>query len=208
VYRCWTPTTPSTPCARRCCIRCAGRSTSPPTASSRFRARCAPRRPALPIASPLWGPLVGTARRAVGQAPLPDEIGRYLRFGRGVDTARMRSERFRPRYSTLDALARACLERPEADRRHRKRGPDARGGDPHERRRLGLRIRFARTMAPLDALYTRWWRIRADGAEHVGRGPALIVANQAGGQPWTRRCSPPPCAAATCAATIRRASCA
>ena len=45
---------------------------------------------------------------------------------------------------------------------------------------------FARTLAPLlDALYTRWWRIRADGAEHVPvQGPALIVANQAGGQPW------------------------
>jgi len=65
-------------------------------------------RPALPIAAPLWGPLVGAARRAVGQAALPDEVARYLRFGRGVDTARMRSElRFRPRYSTLDALARA-----------------------------------------------------------------------------------------------------
>jgi UDP-glucose 4-epimerase len=66
------------------------------------------RRPALPIAAPLWGPLVGTARRAVGQAALPDEVARYLRYGRGVDTARMRSElRFRPQHSTLDALARA-----------------------------------------------------------------------------------------------------
>ena len=45
---------------------------------------------------------------------------------------------------------------------------------------------FARTLAPLlDALYTRWWRIRADGVEHVpASGPALVVANQAGGQPW------------------------
>ena len=45
---------------------------------------------------------------------------------------------------------------------------------------------FARTIAPLlDALYTRWWSIRADGAEHVpAKGPALIVANQAGGEPW------------------------
>ena len=66
------------------------------------------RRPTLPIAAPLWGPLVGAARRAVGQPALPEEIGRYLRFGRGVDTTRMRRElRFRPRHSTLEALARA-----------------------------------------------------------------------------------------------------
>ena len=45
---------------------------------------------------------------------------------------------------------------------------------------------FARTLAPLlDALYTRWWRVEADGVEHVpAEGPALVVANQAGGQPW------------------------
>ena len=45
---------------------------------------------------------------------------------------------------------------------------------------------FARTAAPLlDALYTTWWRVRADGLEHVpATGPALVVANQAGGQPW------------------------
>jgi UDP-glucose 4-epimerase len=67
------------------------------------------RRPALPIAAPLWGPLVGTARRVAGQPPLPDEIARYLRFGRGVDTTRMRRElRFRPQHSTLEALARAA----------------------------------------------------------------------------------------------------
>ena len=45
---------------------------------------------------------------------------------------------------------------------------------------------FAATVAPLfDALYTRWWRVRADGVEHIpSTGPALVVANQAGGQPW------------------------
>jgi UDP-glucose 4-epimerase len=52
---------------------------------------------------------VGAARGALGQPALPDEIGRYLRFGRGVDTTRMREElRFRPRHSTLEALARAA----------------------------------------------------------------------------------------------------
>jgi len=84
------------------------------------------RRPALPIAGPLWGPLVGAARSAAGQPALPDEIARYLRFGRGVDTTRMRSElRFRPEHSTLEALARAGLERPDADRRRQDAGPDA-----------------------------------------------------------------------------------
>jgi UDP-glucose 4-epimerase len=66
-------------------------------------------RTALPIAAPLWGPLVGAARSALGQPALPDELGRYLRFGRGVDTTRMRRDlRFRPRHSTLEALARAA----------------------------------------------------------------------------------------------------
>jgi UDP-glucose 4-epimerase len=66
-------------------------------------------RPALPIAGPLWGPLVGAARSAAGQPALPDEIARYLRFGRGVDTTRMRTELgFRPEHSTLEALARAA----------------------------------------------------------------------------------------------------
>jgi UDP-glucose 4-epimerase len=84
------------------------------------------RRPALPIAAPLWGTVVGTARRAVRQPALPDEVARYLRFGRGVDTTRMRSELgFTPEHSTLEALARACLERPEADRRDQKSDPPA-----------------------------------------------------------------------------------
>ncbi len=67
------------------------------------------RRTTLPLAAPLWGPIVGAARRGAGLAPLPDEIARYLRFGRGVDTTRMRRELgFEPRHSTLDAIARAA----------------------------------------------------------------------------------------------------
>ena len=66
-------------------------------------------RPALPIAGPVWGPLVRAARSAAGRPALPDEVGRYLRFGRGVDTTRMiRDLGFRPRHSTLDALERAA----------------------------------------------------------------------------------------------------
>ena len=50
----------------------------------------------------------------------------------------------------------------------------------------GFDADFVRTVSPLlDALYTRWWRVRADGVDHVpATGPALVVANQAGGQPW------------------------
>jgi UDP-glucose 4-epimerase len=68
------------------------------------------RRTALPIAAPLWGPVVGAARRAAGQPPLPDEVARYLRYGRGVDTTRMRRDLgFEPSYTTLAALERAVL---------------------------------------------------------------------------------------------------
>ena len=81
----------------------------------RRRRRLALARPA-PRPSPgaadrraLWGPLVGAARSAAGQPALPDEIARYLRFGRGVDTTRMRRELgFRPDHSTLEALERAA----------------------------------------------------------------------------------------------------
>jgi 1-acyl-sn-glycerol-3-phosphate acyltransferase len=45
---------------------------------------------------------------------------------------------------------------------------------------------FVATVAPLlDLLYTSWWRVRAEGLEHVpATGAALVVATQAGGQPW------------------------
>jgi 1-acyl-sn-glycerol-3-phosphate acyltransferase len=45
---------------------------------------------------------------------------------------------------------------------------------------------FARLVQPgLDVLYDRWWRVRAEGLEHVPRtGRVLIVANHAGVLPW------------------------
>jgi UDP-glucose 4-epimerase len=62
-------------------------------------------RPSLPIAAPLYGPAVGALAR-LGRVPkLDDDIVRYLRHGRGVDTRRMRHElRFAPRFSTVEAI--------------------------------------------------------------------------------------------------------
>ena len=87
-----------------------------------------------------------------------------------------------------------------ARRRHRAHAPraglparalDARGARARSGGRMseddwGFDPDFARTLAPLlDALYTRWWRVEAEGADQVpAEGPALVVANQTGGQPW------------------------
>jgi UDP-glucose 4-epimerase len=62
------------------------------------------RRPQLPIAGPLFGPIVGAARR-VGLDSYSDDFRRLLRYGRGVDIARLEREvGHRPRYSTTEAL--------------------------------------------------------------------------------------------------------
>ncbi|WP_205697309.1 NAD-dependent epimerase/dehydratase family protein [Conexibacter sp. SYSU D00693] len=63
------------------------------------------RRPALPLAGPLFGPAAGVASRVAG-LPLPsDDVVRYLRYGRGVDTTRLvRDVGFTPRYSTAAAI--------------------------------------------------------------------------------------------------------
>ena len=72
----------------------------------------------------------------------------------------------------------------------------------------GFDADFARTAAPLlDALYTTWWRVSADGLEHVpATGPALVVANQAGGQPWDAAMLATALRRHACAPTTRRAS--
>ena len=62
------------------------------------------RRPALPIAGPLFGPVTAAARRA-GMAPLSEDFRRLLRHGRGVDLTRLVHEvGFRPRFSTEAAV--------------------------------------------------------------------------------------------------------
>jgi UDP-glucose 4-epimerase len=58
----------------------------------------------LPIASPLFGPLTGAARR-LGLDSYSDDFRRLLRYGRGVDVGRLERELgHRPRYSTAEAV--------------------------------------------------------------------------------------------------------
>jgi UDP-glucose 4-epimerase len=59
----------------------------------------------LPIATPLYGAAVGALARVGGLPPLSDDVVRYLRYGRGVDTARMRGELgFTPGHTTAEAI--------------------------------------------------------------------------------------------------------
>jgi UDP-glucose 4-epimerase len=68
-------------------------------------------RRSLPIAAPLYGPTVAALARAGVVPPLNEDVVRYLRNGRGVDTTRMRRDlRFAPTHTTaqaIDAVARA-----------------------------------------------------------------------------------------------------
>jgi UDP-glucose 4-epimerase len=60
---------------------------------------------ALPIASPVYGPTVAALARAGVVPPLDEDVVRYLRHGRGVDTTRMRADlRFVPEHTTAEAI--------------------------------------------------------------------------------------------------------
>jgi UDP-glucose 4-epimerase len=62
------------------------------------------RRPLLPIAGPLFGPITGAGRR-LGLDAYSDDFRRLLRYGRGVDIAKLEREvGHRPRYSTVEAV--------------------------------------------------------------------------------------------------------
>jgi UDP-glucose 4-epimerase len=62
-------------------------------------------RRALPVAGPLLPAVSGTVARLTGGRPLSDDIVRWLRHGRAVDTTRMREELgFRPRHDTESAI--------------------------------------------------------------------------------------------------------
>jgi UDP-glucose 4-epimerase len=61
-------------------------------------------RRALPIASPLFGVVTSTAQR-IGLDTQSEDFERLLRYGRGVDTARLVNEvGYTPRHSTVDAV--------------------------------------------------------------------------------------------------------
>jgi UDP-glucose 4-epimerase len=61
-------------------------------------------KPTLPLAGPLFGPVVAAGTRA-GMIDFSDDFRRLLRYGRGVETTRLREEvGCRPRYSTVGAV--------------------------------------------------------------------------------------------------------
>jgi UDP-glucose 4-epimerase len=67
------------------------------------------RRPSLPVAGPLLRPVSALLRRAAGGPALPEDIERYLRHGRGVDTTRMHRELgFDPVLTTEEAIMRVA----------------------------------------------------------------------------------------------------
>jgi UDP-glucose 4-epimerase len=62
-------------------------------------------KPALPIAAPIYGPTVAALARTGVVPPLDEDVIRYLRNGRGVDTTRMRRDlRFVPTHTTSEAI--------------------------------------------------------------------------------------------------------
>jgi UDP-glucose 4-epimerase len=62
-------------------------------------------RRSLPIAAPAYGAVVGGLARIGSLPPINDDVVRYLRNGRGVDTTRMRRDlRFVPTHTTAEAI--------------------------------------------------------------------------------------------------------
>ena len=63
------------------------------------------RRPSVPIPHPLFGPAMERVGRRIGAGPLYGDGVRLLRFGRGVDNARLRKEvGFEPRFDAVEAV--------------------------------------------------------------------------------------------------------
>jgi UDP-glucose 4-epimerase len=72
---------------------------------------------ALPIAAPVYTPTVRALARAGVVPSLDDDIVSYLRFGRGVDTTRMRAElRFVPTHTTIEAIDAVAAQLRERER--------------------------------------------------------------------------------------------
>lgn len=75
-------------------------------------------RRSLPIAHPLYATVAGVLARAGGLPPLSEDMLRYLRYGRTVDTTRMRVELgFSPARTTLATLERAAGVSPGSERK-------------------------------------------------------------------------------------------
>ena len=63
------------------------------------------RRPALPIPHPLFGPALERLGKRLGAGPLYGDGVRLLRFGRGVDNRRLRTELgYEPRFDAEGAI--------------------------------------------------------------------------------------------------------
>jgi UDP-glucose 4-epimerase len=63
------------------------------------------RRPSLPVPHPLFGPAMERLGHRLGTGPLYGDAVRLLRFGRGIDNARLREEiGFEPRFDTAEAV--------------------------------------------------------------------------------------------------------
>lgn len=81
------------------------------------------RRPIVPVPHPLFGPGLARLARELGTGGLYDDTVRLLRFGRGVDTRRLREELgYEPRFDATEAVrdfaarAEPWLPRPRAPR--------------------------------------------------------------------------------------------
>jgi UDP-glucose 4-epimerase len=62
-------------------------------------------RPSVPVPHPLFGPAIGRLNRRLGAGGLLDDGVRLLRYGRGVDNGRLRTEvGFEPRYDAVAAV--------------------------------------------------------------------------------------------------------
>jgi UDP-glucose 4-epimerase len=83
------------------------------------------RRPALPVPHPLFAPALGRLGNRLGVGPLYGDGVRLLRFGRGVDNLRLRSEvGYQPRFD-----AEAAVRDFAAKLRGRRVGPSLHPGD-------------------------------------------------------------------------------
>ena len=176
------------------------------------------RRPQLPIAGPLFGPITG-GRAPAGLDAYSDDFRRLLRYGRGVDIAWLEREvGHRPRYSTVEAVeewvarvsepGRPGLHAPAA-RGARLGTRAARGARPRRGRAAARRARHAceRVLRRLEGDYEEdEWGFDEEFAD-AGRAvvrlplPALVAGARSRASTTCRRTG------ARCSSPTTRASC-